>query len=297
MSQQKMESHQLSRAHLCPFEYLPSETITHIFNSTATECGIPAVLALSRSSHRLHQIFLVKRLSLLTSAVDTTYGPLQDTIQLVTQNSSQAPNTSRNVPISIALLRDIIQMGKTARRWEDIYSLKRWQGEQSVDRRLLTSDERRVFRRAIYRIWLYSKAYHNPYFTRNIRRLPKVQEARAKLLHGWSLEELGEILDVKEVFRRVLSSNVCPSNTRVTKKVEARYGQEHAVNLFFSTAQSGFTAQNQLGLLNGSTHHQYLTPSRGSRYMISSRHDPAMEGFGDDIRQESTVTRPEESCS
>jgi hypothetical protein len=121
-------------------------------------------------------------------------------------------------------------------------------------------------------------------FTRNIRRLPTVQEARARLLHGWSLEELGEIVDMKEIFRRVLSSNVCPSNTRVTKKVSQRYGEEYAVNLFFPTSQSGFTAQNQLGLLSGSTHYQYLTPSRGSRYMISARHDPAMEGFGDDIR-------------
>lgn len=270
---------------LSAFELLPTETLANILHVTAHECGLPTLLALASTSYRLHEVYVLHRSALNASALDTTYGPIQDVIQLATHNASQDPHIMRNVPLNAALERDIVQLGETALRWEEIYAFKKWHGERSLNRRLLTNEERCRFRRAIYRIWLYGEAYHNPHFSRYTRRVLQVQSKRLQLLQGWSTAQLAEIVDVQRILRRVLAVNVCPSNGRVEKKVQARYGQEHALNLFFNPDSDLRSRSAQLGYLSGATHYQHQAQwNRNTRYITNAQHDPGEEGFGDDVR-------------
>ena len=262
-------------------DFLPSETLSHILHCAA-ECGLSSLLALAATSQRLHAIYTVHQLPLLQLALDASYGPLEDVIQLVTHNASQPAHLVRAAPLSYALMKTIIDVGRIAKRWEEIYPFKKWQGANSVHRRLLNAKERRALRRAIYRIWLYSKAFHTPKFSRFTRRIPQIQILRAKLLYGWTVTDLAEIMDVHAILRKVLAENVCPSNARVQKKVEARYGEEYASSLFFGNQAISMVSQTQS---NGSTYYQHLPPSQpDSRYMIGIHHDPALEAYGDDIR-------------
>jgi len=100
--------------------------------------------------------------------------------------------------------------------------------------------------------------------------------------------DLAEIMDVYAMMRKVLAENVCPSNARVQKKVEARYGEEYANSLFFGNQAIGMGPQTQS---NGSTYYQHLPSRRDSRYMMGGHHDPALEAYGDDIRYAGQVPR------
>jgi len=261
-------------------DFLPSETLAHILHCAA-DCGLPSLLALAGTSQRLHAIYTVHQLPLLHLALDASYGPLEDVIQLVTHNASQPAHLIRAAPLSFALMNTIIDVGRIAKRWEDIYPFKKWQGASSVHRRLLNAKERRSLRRAIYRIWLYSNAFHTPKFSRFTRRIPQIQILRAKLLYGWTVSDLAEIMDVYAILRKILAENVCPSNARVQKKVEARYGEEFANSLFFGSQAISMVSQTQT---NGSTYYQHLPTRTDSRYVIGNYHDPALEAYGDDIR-------------
>jgi len=278
------QQHNPSSITLSPFELLPTETLANILHCTADACGLSSLLALAGTSYRLHQVYLVHRSALNALALDTTYGPIQDVIQLATHNASQEPHIKRDVPLSAALERNVIFYGNTALRWEEIYPFKKWHGEQSINRRLLTDDERRKLRRAVYRIWLYDAAYHNPHFSRYTRRMLQVQTKRLQLLQGWTNAELAELVDMQRIFRRVLAMNVCPSNGRVERKVIARYGQEHAMNLFFKPEGAARLQSAQIGYLSGQTHYQHQPQTRNSRYITNGQHDPGEEGFGDDVR-------------
>ena len=260
-------------------DFLPSETLAHILHCAAG-CGLSSLLALAGTSQRLHAIYTVHQLPLLHLALDASYGPLEDIVQLVTHNASQPAHLIRSAPLSFALMKTVIDVGRIAKRWEKIYPFKKWQGASSVHRRLLNSEERCALRRAIYRIWLYSKAFHTPKFSRFTRRLPQIQILRAKLLYGWTVTDLAEIMDVYAMLRNILAENVCPSNARVQKKVEARYGAEYANSLFFGNQAIGTVSQTQS---NGSTYYQHITSGRDSKYMVGGHHDPALEAYGDDI--------------
>jgi len=113
----------------------------------------------------------------------------------------------------------------------------------------------------------------------------QVQSKRLQLLQGCTTAQLAEIVDVQRIFRRVLAINVCPSNGRVEKKVQARYGQEYALNLFFNSDSDARIQSAQQAHLSGGTHYQHQAQwNRNTRYITNAQHDPGEEGFGDDVR-------------
>ncbi|KAK2839176.1 hypothetical protein FQN49_006397, partial [Arthroderma sp. PD_2] len=187
----------------------PTELLLQIFQSCAS---IADVLNLALTCRRFHGIFASsQKLPLLAFAAEAEYGPLKDIIQLVTQNSSQPAHMIREAPLSINLLQQIVAVGRVAKKWEEIYPVKKWKVDFE-DRRLLTDDERHTLRRAIYRLWLYSRAFHNPLYPRASRAVPGVVRERAELLHNWSTSELAEMEDTRLVIREVVQNHICPSN-------------------------------------------------------------------------------------
>jgi hypothetical protein len=170
---------------------LPNEILVQICLSLA---DLASVIALSSTCHRLYDVYhSSKRLEILQEAADAEFGPIQDIIQLLTQNASQPAHRRRQVPMSFSLLKQIIKVGRVATRYEEIYPFKKWKTDYG-NRRFLTKSERYGLRRAVYRLWLFDKAFHNAAHIRTCRKIPEVVRERAALLHNWRDHELAEML-------------------------------------------------------------------------------------------------------
>jgi hypothetical protein len=269
------------------FEDLATELVVHIYLS----CNfVQDVTALASTCHRFRNIYSSsQKLPILERAAETQFGPLQDLTQLLTHNASQPAHITRSVPFSLALLKQIVHHGRVAEKWCEIYPFKKWK-HNFESRRLLTSDEHYRVRRAIYRIWLYSRAFHNYDHNRLDRGTRPVLLRRAALLHNWSTWELAEIADVHSVLREVVQSNVCPSNGTIARKFKKRYpGNEHSLlfNIHLNYPSTAPQAFNPF-LPNPLATHFHNTPTYASRYAASEyslhpSHEVGAEGWGDDI--------------
>ncbi|WPG97270.1 Hypothetical protein R9X50_00004400 [Acrodontium crateriforme] len=264
------------------FETLPTEIITDIFLSLP---DIVSVLSLSATSHRNHSIFhSSQRLLILHEAADAQYGPVSDIIQLVTHNSSQPAHINRSVAASDALIRQILHVGRIAQRWADIYPSKKWK-TMYADRRLLTANERFLVRRAIYRLWLFSAAFHTRAHSRTTRRVPGIIAERAALLHNYSTPELAEMLDVHTVLRDTVANNICPSNGKIRQKFRKRYPESNHQLLFNIHLNYPPTPSAHLYAQNESWYHQHASSGSKAytRLQPSRFHEPGAEGWGDEV--------------
>ena len=199
---------------------LPTELLLHIYRSAPT---IPSVLALASTNRRLHATLAPsQKLPVLFAAAERQFGPLRDAVQLVTHNASQPAHIPRAVPHSLALLRQLQSVGAVARRWEALYPLHRWRRDFERRRALRPAEARRL-RRAVYRLWLYGRAFHTAAHARGARMRPELLRERAALLHGWGAGELAEVEDVRDMLRNVLRWRICPSNGTVLRRYRRRY--------------------------------------------------------------------------
>jgi hypothetical protein len=275
------------------FEDLATELVTQVFFSCST---IPDVLALSCTCHRFRKIYASsQKLAILETAAEAQFGPLRDLTQLLTQNSSQPAHIARDVSFQGALLRQIMRAGRVAEKWCNIYPFKKWKYNYE-SRRLLTGEELYRLRRAIYRSWLYTRAFHNANTPRGLRSAPWMLQKRAALLHNWNMSELAEIADVNAVIREVVHSNICPSNGAIRRKFQKRHPDSHDPLLFnihlnyplSNPAQPRNPFDAQYTITNSShASHFHSTSNYTSRYAPSKfsllpNHEIGAEGWGDD---------------
>lgn len=278
------------------FEYLATELVSHIFFSCTS---ITDVLALAGTCRRFHYIYASsQKLAILEHAAEAQFGPLQDLTQLLTHNASQPAHVVRPVLLSVALLKQILHAGRVAEKWCDIYPFKKWKYNYEK-RRLLTEEERYRLRRAIYRLWLYSRAFHTRDHPRELRATKLVVQKRAALLHNWDTFELAEIADVHSVLREVVQNNICPSNGTISRKFKKRYPDTSDHHLLFNIhlnypspvpevpAHNPFTNQyhNAPSSLQAHFHNSQTFNSRyaSSKFSLHPHHEVGAEGWGDDI--------------
>jgi hypothetical protein len=268
---------------------LPNEIITHIFTILPT---IDSVLALASTSKHFNEVYHgSQRLTILSSVADTEFGPLDDILQICTYNASQPAHLHREAPISDALMAQVLKIGRVAKQWEDVYPFKKWKSTFASSRRLLTPSERYTLRRAIYRLWLYTKAFYNRTNPRTMRNNPQTTAERAALLHNWTTPELSEMLDVQIMLRDVIANNICPSNGRIRQKFNKRFPESNHQLLFnihlnYPPPAPSWCNTASDGWINNSilTSSKYTSPnSRPSRLQPSRFHEPGAEGWGDDI--------------
>lgn len=260
------------------FDTLPTEIVTQIFLSLPS---IDSALALSSTCHHFRHVYhSSKRLLILTQAAEAEFGPLDDIVQIATHNASQPAHIHRDVPVSDALIKQMLKIGKIAQKYEEIYPFKKWKAD-FASRRLLTPIERYNFRRALYRLWLFDRAFHNSSHVRFARSLPETMRERAALLHNFSTAELAEMLDVHQILREIVANNVCPSNGRIRQKFKKRYpdsSHQLLFNIHLNYPPSSFVPDSSSYYNSGmdsSKYHAKLTPSRF--------HEPGAEGWGDDV--------------
>lgn len=249
-------------------DFLASELLANIFISCNS---ISDVLSLASTCCRLQHVYKSsRRLQILCAAAEAEYGPLEDAAQVVTHNSSQPAHILRNVPLSFAFLKQLMSVGKVAKAWEGIYPFKKWK-ENFEDRRLLTNNECYVFRRALYRLWLYSKAFHNAGHSRHSRLQRPIILERAMLLHSWTTDELSEIADVRSTIREVLNGSVCPSNGTIQRKFRKRFPDTNYQLLF--NMHLNYPPPNATN-----TQNKFY-----AKYKPTPFHEPGSEGWGDDV--------------
>ncbi|MCJ1353828.1 MAG: hypothetical protein MMC33_003815 [Icmadophila ericetorum] len=180
----------------------------------------------------------------------------------------------------MALLKQLIELGSVAKKWEEIYPSKKWKHNYE-DRRLLTSTERFCLRRAVYRLWLYSRAFHNARYPRTSRNHRHNILERAELLHNWSTVDLAEMEDMREIMRDVIQNHICPSNGTIQRKFHKRFpesGQQLLFNIHlnYPPPSSAFQAHFHSA-------HQISANLHTLKYQSTRCHEPGSEGWGDDI--------------
>lgn len=258
------------------FDLLPSELVTDIFLYLPT---VESVIALSSTCRHFHQVYASSnRLRILSQAAEHEFGPTQDIIQLVTHNASQPAHIRRSVPVSDALIRSVVKAGRVAAKWEAIYPFKKWKSDYQ-NRRSITHQERFRLRRALYRLWLFSKAFHDGTILRWMRNMPAFQHERAMLLHNFNAMELAEMLDVHNMLRDTISNNICPSNGTVSRKFQKRFPNS-SYQLLFNTHLNGPSSF----VPDGAYYCSEVASSRlHNKYVPTANHEPGGEGWGDDI--------------
>jgi hypothetical protein len=260
---------------------LAPELVFQVYNNLST---ISDVINLSLTCQRFHSLLRsTHKLSTLFAAADREFGPIDDIIMIVTHNNTQPAYIKRSPPISYPLLGQIIAIGKTGKRFEQLYPSKRWDTD-FINRRALTNHEAFRVRRALYRYWLYSEAFHNRSQTRMHRLLRDAIEERSKLLRNWSNQELAEIEDVRNILEEILTSQICPTDGTV----RARMGKD----TIFVQWQHAYVPDNR-GRHTSSHFHHLFHDVRDDDLDICLPPPQArttkMEGWGDEISQYHTV--------
>jgi hypothetical protein len=199
--------------------------------------------------------------------------------------------------MSDALLKQAIKIGRVAKKWEEIYPFKKWKVDYD-SRRLLTDEERFRLRCAIYRLWLYHRAFHNRLYDRHSRSVRTIIVERAQLLHNWSTEELADIEDVRQVMWDVVQYNICPSNGTIQRKFHKRYPERQGqltfnIHLNYPIERGSygaprFATERSACSLEQIFYTAHQSSSNGSSKFVSKLrsdvfHDPGFEGWGDEI--------------
>lgn len=193
---------------------LPMELIQKIY----AECpDLQSVINLSATSRRLRAAYQSsQKLNILEKALERDFGPLYDAKQLVTYNGSQPAQHPRDPPMSMALVRELAAVGYLVKRWEGIYPILRWR-TAFENRRLLYPHEAFRFRRAMYRLWLYGKAFHNPTFVGlhydEVR--PGSRDRRLDFLRQFSDDALLELTELHDMLQTMVSDELCPSDATI----------------------------------------------------------------------------------
>ena len=268
---------------------LASELLLQVYRNCTS---ISDVVNLSLTCRRMHTLLpSSQKLSILFSAAESEFGPLQDTVQLVTFVRHAPVNTVRQPPYSYQLLRQVVYAGRIAERWTDIYQVEKWAGDNFMQRRVLSKDERYRIRRAVYRYWLYTHAFHNADCLRTMRMFPPFVAERCQMLRQWSSAELFEIEDVRAIIRAVLAEQLCPDDGTVIQRRHNLYlpafadhgrlyaprvtSQSVTIDALFHSARDNYliipNADNVLSNGRAAT-----APSTANRVLY-------MDGFGDEI--------------
>jgi len=200
-------------------QQLAPEIMVHIYESLSS---VSDIISLSLTCRYFHELLpKSQKLALFFNAIDQELGPLDDILQLLTQNDSQTLHLRRTPPLSFALLSQVAPVAKVAERFVGLYPEFRWTEAESMFRRSLDSSESRRLRRALYRFWGYAQAF----YSKSSFRMPSldgtVATQRLQLLRTWTNEELCELEDFRCILEQILGSEICPTDGEVYSRLPA----------------------------------------------------------------------------
>lgn len=220
---------------LSSLQGLPVELIQKIYN----ECSdIQSVANLSATSRRFRAAYIgSQKLLIIENVLENQFGPLHDAIQVVTYNDSQPVHMPRKPDMSMALAQQVAAIGYVAQKWEAIYPLLRWR-VHTEHRRILRPHEGYRFRRAMYRMWLYSKAFHNSTYLELQRSLPRPcsGDCRTVFMRRFDDDEITEITELNDILHDMIHNDLCPSNAIIQQRYSQSFPDQ--APLYFGTYET-----------------------------------------------------------
>ncbi|RMZ91192.1 hypothetical protein DV736_g1587, partial [Chaetothyriales sp. CBS 134916] len=250
---------------------LPTEILFQIFRHCSS---ISSAINLSLTCHRLYHLLRTsQKIPVLFAIAERVWGPLEDVYQILTYNSTQPLHVKRAPVLSFALLVQVSRIGRVATWFENMYPKTRWDSEKAYLRRELAVSESRALRRAIYRTWLFSLAFHTPEVTRTNRMHAALVANRCRLLRTWSTDELLELEDARCCLENILAS-VCPTSGQVFWN----HGADTSFGRCLQPQGPRFCSVFYDAHAEATEVEPYSIPAPELR-------DQTMEGWGDDIDQ------------
>jgi hypothetical protein len=206
---------------------------TEILQKIYEYATVKDVIHLAQTSKKNYRAFLGRRLHILELAMYNSYSPLPELVKLVIANE---PDKSRKllstelrrnatvnriiqtqgVPkLTIELIVKMVQYGKVADRWSEIYPRVRWRLNSS-NRRFLRPHEQERLRGAIYRFWTYNTIFHDQLFIHHDPDLPRSRnDPRLRLLRTYSTIELVQLTEFIDKMQQIIQVDLYPSNAMV----------------------------------------------------------------------------------
>ncbi|KAJ9604514.1 hypothetical protein H2200_010627 [Cladophialophora chaetospira] len=256
---------------------LAPELLLRVFESLSS---VSDIISLSLTCRYFSEILpKSQKLTLFFGAFDESNGPVEDIIQLLTQNNNQPLHVRRTPPLSFALLSQATAIARVARRYVELYPNFRWPNGESEHRRLLDACEARRLRRAIYRIWGYTNAFHQSAYHVPRTNVPATTE-RLQLLRTWSNRELFELEDLRGTLEQLLATEICPTDGEVYSRIP-NDAQKFHLSLQYPHLRPVEAVTVSYEELFHNSHHTDHSPSKPSVQELRIRH---MQGWGSDLQ-------------
>jgi len=260
---------------------LAPEIMVHIYESLSS---VSDIINLSLTCRYFHELLpKSQKLVLFFSALDKEMGPLDDILQLQTQNDNQILHVRRTPPLSFALLTQAAIVGRVAERFVGLFPTFRWTDAESTSRRFLDDVEARRLRRAAYRLWSYTQAFHVRSSGRMLRFDTTIATERLQLLRTWSTEELYELEDLRCTLEQILATEICPTDGEVWSRTTEQARHSHMPLSLPHTFNSGFASHTVSfsDMFHSSHDITALDKTKPSVQELRHKH---MSGWGSDLQ-------------
>ncbi|KIW99427.1 uncharacterized protein Z518_11415 [Rhinocladiella mackenziei CBS 650.93] len=212
-------------------QHLAPELLVHIFESLSS---VSDIISLSLTCRYFHALLPKShKLVLFFSAIDQEMGPLEDILQLLTQNDNEIIHLRRSPPLSFTLLTQATAVARVAQRFVELYPGFRWADENSPHRRVLVDCEARKLRRAVYRLWSYTQAFCSKSSFPHLRSAISSSAERLQLLRSWSTPHLLELEDFRCTLERLLAIEICPTDGEVYSRTSEDAKLPHPPSQYF----------------------------------------------------------------
>jgi hypothetical protein len=117
--------------------------------------------------------------------------------------------------MTLDLIIKVVQYGKVADKWSEIYPRVRWR-DNSSNRRFLRPHEQERLRGAIYRYWTYNTVFHDQLFIHYDPDLPRTRDdPRLRLLRTYSTIELVQLTEFLDKMQQIIQVDLYPSNAMI----------------------------------------------------------------------------------
>ncbi|EXJ91453.1 hypothetical protein A1O3_00001 [Capronia epimyces CBS 606.96] len=258
---------------------LPPELVVRIFESLTS---VSDILSLSLACRYFNNLLTKsQKLSLFFIAMDKEIGPMEDILQLLTQNNNQVLHLHRSPPLSFTLLAQANTIARVADRFAKLYPSFRWAESKSAQRRSLDDREARRLRRAVYRFWSYTQAFYAKLAPRPIRLDMLAATERLQLLRTWCTDDLYELEDLRWTFEQLLASEICPTDGEIFSRISDDTRLSNT--LFQSSSRRNLAASSMAieNIFHSSRNTQELDRNKPTIQELRFRH---MQGWGSDLQ-------------
>jgi hypothetical protein len=208
---------------------LSTELLQKIYEYT----HVQDALHLAQTSKKHYRTFLGRRMPILEQTMHNSYGPLPELVKLVfskeTEKSRRPMGTElrrtnmlerilevEDKPkLTLALIKKMVEYGKVAEKWVELYPRLRWRFG-SHHRRLLRSHEVLRVHRAVYNYWTYNNLFHDKAYTQFDPESPVgPDDLRFRLVCTFSENALHDLSELVYHIRLVVELDLFPSNRTV----------------------------------------------------------------------------------